>query len=279
MNKFLLVAPVALVAVVASPARAATPLAPQVLVVPAQGGPIRITPIFHGSLQIEYRGKVIHVDPFSQGNYKRAKKADVVVITHTHPDHMDEAAIKRVAGSFTHLIGPESVTDALMTPRDDGKPSVLPLKHIGFVPLKNGQSFDFRTSIGGAQRSLFQARAVPMYNLKRERSPGQKFHPKGEYNGYVLTLGGKRIYIAGDTEATPEMKKLKNIDVAFLPMNLPYTMTPQEAAGAARAFKPKMAVPYHYRAPFNKPNQNPQQFERAMRGSGVKVRLFDWYRN
>jgi L-ascorbate metabolism protein UlaG (beta-lactamase superfamily) len=116
-----------------------------------------------------------------------------------------------------------------------------------------------------------------MYNLQRGPKPGQKFHPRGDGNGYVLTLGGRRFYIAGDTEAIPEMRNLKNIDVAFLPMNLPFTMTPQEAAQGARSFKPKMVYPYHYRYPFNKVNNHPQQFQAALQGSGIQVRLRNWY--
>jgi len=118
---------------------------------------------------------------------------------------------------------------------------------------------------------------VPMYNVVRERAPGQKYHPKGDGNGYILTIGGKRIYIAGDTEATPEMKRLKNIHIAFVPMNLPFTMTPQEAANGVRAFKPKIVYPYHYRYSFNKPNTNAQQFANALKTSGIKVRLREWY--
>ncbi len=145
---------------------------------------------------------------------------------------------------------------------------------MAFVPLRNGGSFDFRTGTSTTRQStVIRVGAVPMYNLKR----GQKFHPKGQGSGYVLSMGGKRIYIAGDTEATPEMKRLKNIDVAFLPMNLPFTMTPAEAASGARAFKPKVVYPYHYRYPFTKKNSNPQQFAQALRGTGIQVRLRDWY--
>ena len=97
------------------------------------------------------------------------------------------------------------------------------------------------------------------------------FHPKGRDNGYVLTMGGKRVYLAGDTEETPELKTLANIDVAFIPMNLPYTMTPAEAADAVKAFKPKVAIPYHYKG------QDVEVFKKALEGSGVEVRLLNWY--
>ncbi len=233
-------------------------------VIPAQGGPIRITPIYHASLQIEYRGKVIQVDPFSAGDFTGAKKADLILITHTHPDHFDLKAMERLRkydGSFTAMVMP--VTAAKLAKGYFSVRGAYPS-----LPLSNGES---RTISG------IRIEAVPSYNIVRGPKPGQKFHPKGQFNGYVLTMGGKRIYIAGDTEATPEMKALKNIDVAFLPMNLPFTMTPQEAAMGARAFKPKIVYPYHYRYPFNKPNDNPQQFAAALRGSGIQVRLRGWY--
>jgi len=110
-----------------------------------------------------------------------------------------------------------------------------------------------------------------MYNLQRGPSAGQLFHTKGRGNGYIVTLGGKRVYFAGDTECTSEMKALKNIDVAFIPMNLPYTMPPSEAVECVKAFKPKVAIPYHYQG------QKPEEFEGALKGSGVEVRLLKWY--
>ena len=113
--------------------------------------------------------------------------------------------------------------------------------------------------------------AVPMYNLQRGPSAGQLFHTKGRGNGYVVTLGDKRIYLAGDTECTPEMKALKSIDVAFVPMNLPYTMPPNEAADCVKAFKPKIVYPYHYMG------SDLKVFEDALNGSGVEVRVRDWY--
>jgi L-ascorbate metabolism protein UlaG (beta-lactamase superfamily) len=110
-----------------------------------------------------------------------------------------------------------------------------------------------------------------MYNLTRGPSAGQLFHTKGRGNGYIVTLGGKRLYFAGDTECTAEMKALKNIDAAFIPMNLPYTMTPAEAADCVKAFKPKIAYPYHFQG------QKPEEFLEALRGSGVDVRILNWY--
>jgi L-ascorbate metabolism protein UlaG (beta-lactamase superfamily) len=112
---------------------------------------------------------------------------------------------------------------------------------------------------------------VPMYNLTRGPSAGQLFHTKGRGNGYILTLGGKRVYIAGDTECVPEIKALKNIDVVFLPMNLPYTMPPTEATDCVKAFKPKIVYPYHFQG------QKPEEFANALKGSGIEVRMLNWY--
>ena len=115
--------------------------------------------------------------------------------------------------------------------------------------------------------------AVPMYNLKHNMPNGTPFHVKGRGNGYVMSYGGKNFYFAGDTEGIPELLALKDIDVAFIPMNLPYTMTPDEAAEAVKAFKPKIAIPYHYRG------QDTQKFADDLKGTGIEVRLLDWYSN
>jgi len=227
--------------------------------IPARGGVIRITPIIHASIQIEYRGKVILVDPISAGSYR--KKADLILITHSHPDHFDTKAIAKVSRVDTLFIAPVSM---------DAQIRRTPSYNLS-VALSNGA---LHTPLSGFR---YIVEAVPAYNIKRGPDATHKFHPKGAFNGYILTLGGKRIYIAGDTEATPEMKRLKNIDAAFIPMNLPYTMTPQEAAVGVRAFKPKVVYPYHFRYPFDQPNDNPQRFVQAMKGSGVQVRVLDWY--
>jgi L-ascorbate metabolism protein UlaG (beta-lactamase superfamily) len=117
----------------------------------------------------------------------------------------------------------------------------------------------------------FTIEAVPMYNLTRGPSPGKFYHDKGRGNGYIVSYGGLRVYIAGDTEGTPEMGALKNIDVAFVPMNLPYTMTAGEAADAVKAFHPKVVYPFHYRGTDTK------VFAKALTGTGIDVRLRDWY--
>lgn len=234
-------------------------------VFPAFYGPIAITPIYHASFQIEYRGKVFQVDPFSAGDYSGAKKVDFILITHTHPDHLDLKAISRLLKPTTEIFAPPAAVAQL---------EKLPASGRRIIALKNGDTSTDEHRVGP---NVYFLEAVPAYNIVRGPKPGQHFHPKGQFNGYILTLGRKSIYIAGDTEVTPEMKALKHIDIAFVPMNLPYTMTPQEAALGVRVFKPKVVYPYHYRFPFNKPNDNPQQFQKALAGSGIDVRIRGWY--
>lgn len=210
---------------------------------PADGGDIIITPIYHASLQLAHGATTIHVDPWGQGDYSTAKPADVVLVTDNHPDHLDLEAIRRVRKPGAPVVGPAVVAAEV--------PDTL--------VMANG---DTRTVAGVA------ITAVPMYNLSGE----PVFHTKGRGNGYVITFGGRRVYIAGDTACTPEMRALKEIDVAFLPMNLPYTMPPQEAAACAKAFTPRIVYPYHYRG------QDLDAFATALKGEPVEVRLRDWYR-
>jgi L-ascorbate metabolism protein UlaG (beta-lactamase superfamily) len=209
-------------------------------------GVVKITPIHHASLMIQGGGVVIHLDPFHEGDYAGLPMADLVLITHDHFDHMDAKALAGVRNSKTVVMGPAAVADSVA----------------GVTVLRNGEARDF-----GAWR----IEAVPAYNLVRGPAAGQLFHPKGRGNGYVLTYGGKRFYFSGDTEGVPEMKALKNIDVAYVCMNLPYTMPPEEAAAAVRAFQPRVAIPYHYRG------SNLGAFEKALAASGVDVRIRDFY--
>ncbi len=191
-------------------------------VVLTSGGDLEIYFIGHGSLLFEYQSRTIYVDPFSRlADYSKLPKADLILITHEHQDHLDPAAIDQIRAPYTKVV---------LTGKCAEKVS-------GGMIMKNG---DVQTVMG------IRIEAVPAYNLIHKRDNGQPFHPKGQGNGYVLTFGNKRVYIAGDTENTPEMKALKKIDIAFLPMNLPYTMTPEMVADAAQAFKPKILYPYHY---------------------------------
>ena len=184
-------------------------------------GDLEITFLGHGTLMLKFNGMVIHVDPFSKvADYTKLPKADLLLITHEHQDHLDTAAIDLVRSRDTRIVLTEKCAEKVSN---------------GLV-MKNG---DVQTVLG------VKIEAVPAYNLVHKRENGQPFHPKGQGNGYVLTFGNTRLYIAGDTENTPEMKALKHIDIAFLPMNLPYTMTPEMVADAAKAFRPGILYPYH----------------------------------
>lgn len=191
-------------------------------VLPTSAGDLEITFIGHGTLMFTFGGKVIHVDPYSQlADYTTLPDADLILLTHEHGDHLDPKALEQIRQEDTVLILTESCTP----------------KVEGGIVMHNG---DTRTVDG------IKIEAVPAYNIEHKRDDGQPFHPKGIGNGYILTFGDKRVYVAADTENTPEMKALTAIDCAFLPMNLPYTMTPEMVADAAKAFKPAILYPYHY---------------------------------
>ncbi len=212
-------------------------------VIKTSAGDLEINFFGHSSLMLKFGGKIIHVDPFSQvADYTALPKADLIFITHDHMDHMDPAALKSVRTGSTAIVLTKKCAE----------------KVSGGTIMNNG---DVKTVMG------IKVEPVPAYNIVNKRDGGQPFHPKGEGNGYVLTFGDKRVYIAGDTENTPEMKALKNIDVAFLPMNLPYTMTPEMAADAAKAFKPKVLYPYHYS------ETDTSKLVKLLKDSGMEVRI------
>lgn len=190
-------------------------------IIKTSAGDLEITFLGHGSLMLRFNNKVIHVDPFSKvAEYSPLPKTDLLLITHEHQDHLDLAAIDTATKGDTKVFLTEECAKKLS----------------GGTVMKNG---DVQTVLG------VKIEAVPAYNLVHKRETGEPFHPRGRGNGYVLTFGKTRVYIAGDTENTPEMKSLRNIDIAFLPMNLPYTMTPEMAADAAKAFRPRVLYPYH----------------------------------
>ena len=252
------------------------------LVIPATGGDITVIPITHGTLELTQGNHAVLIDParfgpgepppmppppppsgggrsvappFDPSNIPvtAAQKArfsprppTLILVTDIHEDHLDPRMIEAVRTKTTAVV----------------LPGVAAKNVPGAVVIANGET---KTADG------LTIEAVPMYNLKPDPEFKQIFHTKGRGNGYVVTLGGKRIYIAGDTACTPEMKALKNIDVAFLPMNLPFTMSPKEAAECAAAFKPKIVYPYHYFG------EDVKAFAAALKGTGIEVRQADWY--
>jgi L-ascorbate metabolism protein UlaG (beta-lactamase superfamily) len=215
--------------------------------IPTLGGEIRITPMNHATFMLQYGGKVIVVDPTSQADYTAIPKPDLILVTDIHGDHMDRAAIDKLKKASTIVLAPIAVAKTITEAQS----------------ISNGE----KKTVDG-----IPIEAVPMYNLTRGPEPGKLFHDKGRGNGYVLTVGNKRVYISGDTECIPEMKALKNIDIAFLCMNLPYTMPPSEAAECVKAFRPKIVYPYHYRG------SSTEEFAAALKDTkGVEVRLRNWY--
>ena len=195
------------------------------------GKKVRFTCIKHASIQINYDGLEIQVDPVGMGmkpetDYSKFPKANIILVTHEHHDHFDRAAIQLLRGSGTTIYT---------------NPAVHKMLGSGHS-MKNGDKVKYSDNI--------TIEAVPAYNT----TPGrEQFHPKGRDNGYVLTIEDLRIYIAGDTEDIPEMANLKDIDIAFLPCNQPYTMTIDQAVNAAKIIKPKVLFPYHYNdTPVNK---------------------------
>src|SRR6202451_2676756 len=213
---------------------------------PTSAGPVKITPLHHASTLIEAGGQTIYLDPAKPVKFPGLPKADLILISDIHGDHMDPDSLKEISKPGTEILAPPAVVQTITTAK----------------PIANGE-----TKIWQA----WSIEAIAAYNIKRGPEAGKLFHDKGRGNGYVLTYGGKRFYISGDTENIPEMRALKHIDVAFICMNLPYTMTPEEAAEAVKAFKPKVVYPYHYGMSDLKP------FEAALKGTGTEVRLRNWY--
>lgn len=225
------------------------PRRPKPDIVQTNAGPLTIRPIGHGSLAFEFAGKVWVVDPSSKpgGDYAGIK-ADIVLLTDIHPDHMDKAQLAAVSRSDTVVIAPAAVQKELGADVD--------------VVIGNGETRD----VGGVR-----VEAIPMYNLVRGPEPGRLFHDKGRGNGYVVTFGDKRVYLSGDTECTPDMKALVDIDVAFVCMNLPYTMPPEEAAACVAEFDPKVLYPYHYG------ESDLTKLSAGLEAETIELRLRDWY--
>jgi len=234
--------------------------------VPAAGGDILITPIIHASVQIEHAGKVIQVDPWSVGDLSQAKEADLILVTDDPGHHLDVSAIRRLRKPGAPVV----VTEAAKKKFPDG------------IIMANGE----RASEGG-----IAVEAIPAYDIIQ----GEPSHPKGKSNGYIITLGGKRIYVAGVTECVPEVRALTHIDVAFIPLNIPLQrMTPTAAAECVKTIAPAVVYPYHYDQALAARLTNPRAtaegpaggltvaeslraFKEALRGSSIEVREGAWY--
>jgi Predicted Zn-dependent hydrolases of the beta-lactamase fold len=206
--------------------------------------PLKITLVGHASLMFEYMGMVIHVDPYSQvADYTTLPKADFILLTHEHGDHLDVEAINAIKKPETQFILTKTCNEIL-----------------GFGDvLRNGQH---------TERGSVYIQAVPAYNIVNRRPEGDVYHPKGRGNGYILSIRDKKIYIAGDTENIPEMNNLKGtIDIAFLPKNLPYTMSDEMFIDVAKKIMPKILYPYHM-SEFNQ-----DKIESALQGTGIELKV------
>jgi len=228
--------------------RAATTLTGDVI--PAQGGDLIVRPINHATLALQASGRTIYVDPVGgAARFASLPRPDLILLTDIHGDHLDAATLQAVASEKTAFVAPPAVVEKL--------PAELRSRT---TVLANGQT----NAVLGVT-----IEAVPAYNTTKDRL---QFHAKGRGNGYLLTLAGKRVYVSGDTEDIPEMRALKQIDVAFVCMNLPYTMTVDQAARAVREFRPKIVYPYHCRG------SDLEKFRQLVGGDlGIEVRVRDWY--
>jgi L-ascorbate metabolism protein UlaG (beta-lactamase superfamily) len=216
---------------------------------------VQITPFAGAGVQIEYRGRVIHVDPWSRGDYSSAKPADLILVTDTPNDHLDPALIATLRKPGAPVI----VSDSPEAARDEGSRDRL-LQVADRTVMNNGDRMTF---------AGIPVEAVAMYDI----IPGDPFHAKGEGNGYILTLGETRVYLAGVTECVPEMRDIHDIDIAFIPMNLPHgRMEPRVAADCVKMLRPRVVYPYHYRElPID-------DFVESLRGErDIEVRVYDWY--
>lgn len=222
--------------------------------IPTKIGQLSIQPINHASLVLAVKGVTIYADPNGAENYKSLSAPDIILITDIHGDHFDVKTIEALKTAKTVLVVPQAVADKL--PAGD---------KVNMTVLNNGAT----TTLSGIVIS-----AIPMYNLPESPTA---MHPKGRGNGYVLGIGGKKIYLSGDTQGIPEMRSLKNIDIAFVCMNLPYTMDVKEAADAVLAFAPKIVYPYHYRGKDGLSDVNAFKKLVDAGNKGIEVRLRDWY--
>lgn len=218
-------------------------------------GPLIVKPIEHATFVLSWSDHTIYVDPVGGAEvFKGISKPDLVLITDIHGDHFDLKTLEAIMEPRTRIVTPRAVADKL--PES--------LKN-NIVILKNDEK---------TKSSDIDITAVPMYNIPESSSA---FHPKGRGNGYVLTIADKRIYISGDTQNTPEMRSLKDIDAAFICMNLPYTMDISEAAKAVLAFKPKVVYPFHYRGKDGLSDVDKFKELVNLEDKTIEVKLLKWY--
>jgi L-ascorbate metabolism protein UlaG (beta-lactamase superfamily) len=237
---------------------------PTMTSIQAGGGPIVITALGHGSVQVEQGNKVVIVDPVgAMADLSRAKRADLILVTDIHQDHLDAGAVAKLRKPGAPVVVPPSVAETKQIP----DVTVMPNRTM----RTNEQALAGITVI-----------SVPAYNIQRGPKPGELYHTRDRGQGYYLAFTDKlavvrekkagSVYVAGDTECVPAIAQwVKDVDVALLPMNLPYTMTPAEAAECAKGFRPKVAIPYHYMG------QKPEEFAAALKGSMIEVRLLNFY--
>lgn len=223
--------------------------------IPGSKGNIIVQPVYHAALVLQWNGKCIYIDPYNgAGAYKTLPKPDLVLITDIHGDHMDMKTLQALDLKSATLVVPEAVADKI--PGEWKEKTLV---------LNNGST---------TEQSGISIQAIPMYNLPDDATSR---HTKGRGNGYILTLGDKQFYISGDTEDIPEMRSLKNVDVAFICMNIPYTMTEEQAAGAVLDFKPKIVYPFHYRGQGGFSDTKKFKMLVGKGDPSIEVRLKDWY--
>lgn len=225
---------------------------PKADTIQTENGDLVIQPIRHATLVLNWNDAVIYVDPAQPGNlFSGLPSPDIILITDVHGDHLNTETLDALNTEDATIIVPQAVADRLSTTKYMEQVTIL----------NNGEQ---------TRQMDIPIRAIPMYNLPQSED---SHHPKGRGNGYVLTLGGKKLYLSGDTEGIPEMRNLENIDIAFVCMNLPYTMSIDQAAEAVLDFQPDIVYPYHYRG------QDTQQFKELVnaKNADIDVRLRDWY--
>lgn len=229
---------------------------PSTTSVPAAGGNIVITALGHASVQLEQGGKVIIVDPVANmTDLSKAKPADLILVTDIHPDHLDPATIAKLRKPGAPVVVPPAVAETKKIPDP--------------IVMANRQMRTNESAPAG-----ISVITVPAYNIQRGPAPGELYHTRERGQGYLLTISDKLVYVAGDTECVPAMENMlrrPTVEVAIIPMNLPYTMPPAEAAECVKGFRPKIAIPYHFMG------QKPEEFADALKGEQIEVRILNWY--